>query len=363
MKLLREIQHPNVIALRDVFPLKKNIALVLPFMESDLEAVIRDRAIILSPGHIKSFMKMLLSALDACHSNWIVHRDVKPNNCLLASDGQLVLADFGLARTLASPERDKTRPYTHQVFARWYRPPELFFGASSYGFGIDVWAAGCIFAELLLRRPWFPGNNDIDQLGKIFQALGTPNESTWPGLSSLPAYVEFQPVTAPPLRSLFPAAVSADALDLLGKMVSLNPAHRPTAAEALSHSYFTSDPPPTPHHLLPRPKLRDSQPQPAVIDYTQPPQKRPNQMEALQRAAGVAGGKHEGHDWLPQGQQGVAGNAAAGHGSEGGVEDGRPAKKQRQGLVKEGAGGAGGSCTPSDAIGKFSPACSPPVRT
>eukprot|EP00967_Tisochrysis_lutea_P140647 scaffold257327_cov14-Tisochrysis_lutea.AAC.1 len=86
-------------------------------------------------------------------------------------------------------------------------------------------------------------------------------------------------------------------------------------------------------------------------------------MEALQRAAGVAGGKHEGHDWLPQGQQGVAGNAAAGHGSEGGVEDGRPAKKQRQGLVKEGAGGAGGSCTPSDAIGKFSPACSPPVRT
>ncbi|KAF5832315.1 kinase-like domain-containing protein [Dunaliella salina] len=95
MKLLREIQHPNVIALRDVFPLKKNIALVLPFMESDLEAVIRDRAIILSPGHIKSFMKMLLSALHACHSNWIVHRDVKPNNCLLASDGQLVLADFG----------------------------------------------------------------------------------------------------------------------------------------------------------------------------------------------------------------------------------------------------------------------------
>ncbi|KAF5832316.1 kinase-like domain-containing protein, partial [Dunaliella salina] len=217
---------------------------------------------------------------------------------------------------------------------------------------------------LLLRRPWFPGNNDIDQLGKIFQALGTPNESTWPGLSSLPAYVEFQPVTAPPLRSLFPAAVSADALDLLGKMVSMNPAHRPSAAEALSHSYFTSDPPPTPHHLLPRPKLRDSQPQPAVIDTNaQPPQKRPSQMEALQRAAGLAAGKHAGHDELLQGQQGLAGNAAAEHSSGGEVGGGRPAKRQRHGLAREGAGGAGGNCTPSDAIGKFSPACSPPVRT
>ncbi|GFH14764.1 protein kinase domain-containing protein, partial [Haematococcus lacustris] len=65
-------------------------------------------------------------------------------------------------------------------FARWYRAPELFFGASSYGFAIDIWAAGCILAELLLRRPWLPGTSDIDQLGKIFKALGTPTEECWP---------------------------------------------------------------------------------------------------------------------------------------------------------------------------------------
>uniref|UniRef100_A0A7S0RJR5 Protein kinase domain-containing protein n=1 Tax=Chlamydomonas leiostraca TaxID=1034604 RepID=A0A7S0RJR5_9CHLO len=260
MKLLREINHPNVIRLVDVFAIgKKNIGLVLEFMESDLEAVIKDRDLVLGPGDVKAYLQQLLAGLAACHARWIVHRDVKPNNCLLAPDGGLKLADFGLARLLASPERDMNRPYTSQVFARWYRAPELFFGAQSYGFGVDVWAAGCIFAELLLRRPWFMGVSDIDQLGKVFQALGTPGEDNWPGVTSLPSYLEFQKVTPPPLRSLFPKA-SDDALDLLGRMVSLDPAKRPTAAEALAHRYFTNDPQPTPLAKLPRPMSREQAP-------------------------------------------------------------------------------------------------------
>ncbi|KAJ9516345.1 hypothetical protein QJQ45_001041 [Haematococcus lacustris] len=291
MKLLRELRHPNIISLLDVFPMKKNIGLVLEFMESDLEAVIKARDRVLGPGDVKAYMAMILRALHACHSHWVVHRDVKPNNCLLAPDGTLKLADFGLARTLASPQRDVTRPYTNQVFARWYRAPELFFGASSYGFAIDIWAAGCILAagmrpagsslvdwvvevacvalggalggllpavkepeqpqgrsELLLRRPWLPGTSDIDQLGKIFKALGTPTEECWPGR---PSYLEFQKVVPQPLRAQLPQ-VPDDALVLLADLVSLDPRKRPTAQQALQHSYFSNGPQPTPVALLPR---------------------------------------------------------------------------------------------------------------
>ncbi len=113
------------------------------------------------------------------------------------------------------------------MFARWYRPPELLFGSTCYGSSIDIWAAGCVFAELLLRRPWLPGSSDIDQLGKIFQALGTPTPESWPTVQQLPNYVEFQKVAPPPLRQQFPQA-GEDALDLLSLMVSLDPSKRPT---------------------------------------------------------------------------------------------------------------------------------------
>ena len=91
-----------------------------------------------------------------------------------------------------------------QVFARWYRPPELLYGSTCYGPGVDVWAAGCVFAELLLRRPWFPGESDVEVLTKIFMALGTPQDEDWGGLRAMPHFVEFQRTPAPGLRKTFP---------------------------------------------------------------------------------------------------------------------------------------------------------------
>lgn len=143
IKLLTELKHPNIVRLHSAFMHKKAVHLVLEYMESDLEAVIRDRSIVLSEADVKSYMRMILSALAHCHTSFVVHRDVKPNNMLLAADGTLKLADFGLARTFGSPDRN----YTHNVFARWYRPPELFFGALKYGLAIDVWAAGARLAR------------------------------------------------------------------------------------------------------------------------------------------------------------------------------------------------------------------------
>eukprot|EP00798_Chlamydomonas_sp_ICE-L_P022421 gene22421-29533_t len=131
IKLLRELKHPHVVEMIDAFPIKKNIGL--------------DKSLVLSPADVKSYMQMFMKGLGYCHKQWVVHRDVKPNNCLIAANGVLKLADFGLSRTLHSPDRN--RPYTNQVFARWYRAPELFFGSTCYGFSIDVWAAGCLFAD------------------------------------------------------------------------------------------------------------------------------------------------------------------------------------------------------------------------
>lgn len=253
IKLLKELSHPNIIQLIDAYPHKQNLHIVLEFMESDLETVIKDRNIVLSPADIKSYMQMTLKGLAVCHKKWVLHRDMKPNNLLIASDGQLKLGDFGLARLFGSPDRR----FTHQVFALWYRAPELLFGAKHYGPVVDIWAAGCIFAELLLRRPFLQGAGDLDQIGKIFSAFGTPRQSQWPDVATLPDFVEFQFVPAPPLRSIIPMA-SEDALDLLSKMFTLDPKNRISAQQALEHRYFSSVPAPTRPDLLPKPSKVDS---------------------------------------------------------------------------------------------------------
>ncbi|KAI3910486.1 hypothetical protein MKX01_034880 [Papaver californicum] len=263
IKLLKELKDPNIIELIDAFPHKDNLHLVFEFMESDLEAVIRDRNIVLSPGDVKSFMQMTLKGLAFCHKKWVLHRDMKPNNLLIGADGQLKLADFGLARLFGSPGRK----FTHQVFARWYRAPELLFGTKQYGSAVDVWAAACIFAELLLRRPFLQGSSDIDQLGKIFAAFGTPKTAQWPDMLYLPDYVEYQFVPAPPLRSLFPMA-SDDCLDLLSKMFTYDPNVRITAEQALEHRYFSSVPAPTKPSHLPRPPPKGDSSKPS--DGNQP---------------------------------------------------------------------------------------------
>ncbi|CAN6461802.1 unnamed protein product [Victoria cruziana] len=248
IKLLKELNHPNIIELIDAYLHKRNLHLVFEFMETELEAVIKNKNIVLSPADIKSYMLMTLKGLAFCHKKWVLHRDMKPNNLLIGADGQLKLADFGLARIYGSPDRK----FTHQVFARWYRAPELLYGTKQYGPAVDVWAAGCIFAELLLRRPFLQGQTDMDQLGKIFAAFGTPNPSQWQDVTFLPDYIEYQHVPPQPWRALFPMA-SEDALDLLSKMFTYDPNARVSAQQALDHRYFSSVPLPTKPALLPRP--------------------------------------------------------------------------------------------------------------
>ncbi|KAL8279956.1 hypothetical protein RQP46_007537 [Phenoliferia psychrophenolica] len=249
VKFLRELKHPNVIELLDVFSNKANLNLVLEFLDTDLEAVIKDQALTFQTANIKSWMLMTMKGLEYCHRNWILHRDMKPNNLLIAADGTLKIADFGLAREYA----DQGAKMTCQVVTRWYRPPELLFGARAYSTGVDNWAAGCIFAELMLRVPYMAGESDFEQLNTIFRALGTPSENDWPGHTKLAEYVKFEKVPKQDLRNLFTAA-PPEGIDLLAKLLTFDPRKRITAKAALHHPYFHSLPPPTQPSLLPKPK-------------------------------------------------------------------------------------------------------------
>ncbi|CAH1756864.1 13532_t:CDS:2 [Entrophospora sp. SA101] len=237
IKMLRELKHINIIELIDIYSHKASLKLILEYLDSDLEMIIKDRSLVFIPGDIKSWILMTLRGLDHCHRNWILHRD-----------GQLKLADFGLARDFASPQIKNMSP---QVVTRWYRAPELFFSSTLYAYGVDIWSVGCIFAELMLRTPYLPGDTDIGQLEIIFKALGTPSEEDWPGFNELAGNLKFQKYTRTPLKQLFTAA-SNDAIDLLEKMLTYDPNKRLTTREALFHPYFLSSPKPTPPEKLPK---------------------------------------------------------------------------------------------------------------
>jgi len=196
---------------------------------------------------------MTFRGLEFCHRNFILHRDLKPNNLLIASDGLLKIADFGLARDFADPGYKMTC----QVITRWYRPPELLFGARYYSTAVDIWSVGCIFAELMLRTPYLPGESDMDQLKTIFRALGTPTEDEWPGHTKLPDYVPVGQFQKAPLRDLFTAA-TADCLNLLGKCLLYEPRRRISTKEALNHPYFFALPNPTHPSKLPKPPSTQS---------------------------------------------------------------------------------------------------------
>jgi len=239
VKFLQDLRCSNIVELVEVFLTGDSLHMVLEYCPFDLKDLIYDKKIFLQIGHFKSCLQMILQGVHHCHKNFVLHRDLKPANILIAADGQLRLADFGAAKTHASP-----RSMTTEIVTRAYRAPELLFGSTLYAGGVDLWAVGCIFAELLLRGPLFPGTSDIDQLARIFNVLGTPTESNWPMSQLLPSFVQFDPREPLQLESIFrPSDVGKSGVELLKRMLTLDPQKRISAEEALSHEYLVDSAP------------------------------------------------------------------------------------------------------------------------
>lgn len=184
-------------------------------------------------------MNQLLRGLCFAHSYGIVHRDLKPANLLVTKACDLVISDFGLARQMPEGEG----PMTEHVVTRWYRAPELMLSADGhYDRSVDMWACGCILAELLGRQPLFPGQDFKQTLQMHLKVLGTRPADELEFIKSEEAlrFLSEQPHYSPkPLAALFPDA-TPKALDLLGKMLQFSSARRVSVDDALAHPYFDS---------------------------------------------------------------------------------------------------------------------------
>lgn len=160
---LQALNHPNVVSLHAVFPHGSAIVLVFDDMKLDLQRLMAGLDRMLYAQEVKSITWRVLQGLAHCHENGLMHRDIKTANILVGHDAQLVIADFGLARVLEPPGK----AYSLHAATRWYRAPELLFGARVYDTAIDVWSFGICVAELLNGIPPWRGENDIDQLSRI----------------------------------------------------------------------------------------------------------------------------------------------------------------------------------------------------
>lgn len=234
--LLKELRHVNIVRLHDVLHSDKKLTLVFEFCEQDLKKYFDSlNGEMMDQTTVKSFFKQLLRGLAFCHEHNVLHRDLKPQNLLINKAGELKLADFGLARAFGIP----VRCYSSEVVTLWYRPPDVLFGAKIYNTSIDVWSAGCIFAEMANSgRPLFPGNDVDDQLRRIFKLLGSPTEENWPGVAKFPEFKPFGPFNA---CNDFASAVpklNSKGVELLAQLIVCNPSLRLSSSDALSHSYF-----------------------------------------------------------------------------------------------------------------------------
>lgn len=244
MRLLRHFNHENVISIKDVYVPAgdglnfKDVYTVSELMATDLHNIIASEQG-LTGDHCQYFTYQILRALKHIHSANVLHRDLKPSNILLNGNCDLKICDFGLARV--NPEYSSN--LTVYVATRWYRAPEIMLSSESgdYTRAVDMWSVGCILAEILGRRPLFPGNDLLDQLQQVTNIIGTPTEAEIESIQNDNAkvYVRNNLMNKPrqPLSRIF-RGVDPLLLDLLEKMLLFDPNKRITVEKALEHPYL-----------------------------------------------------------------------------------------------------------------------------
>ncbi|KAH3871880.1 cyclin-dependent kinase 1-like [Dreissena polymorpha] len=238
ISLLKELQHPNIVCLEDVLMQENKLYLVFEFLSMDLKRYMDTipSGQFMDKMLVKSYTYQVTQGILFCHQRRVLHRDLKPQNLLIDNNGVIKLADFGLARAFGIP----VRVYTHEVVTLWYRAPEILLGSQRYSTPVDMWSIGCIFAEMVTKRPLFHGDSEIDQLFRIFRTLTTPTEEVWPGVTSMPDYKPTFPNWKTNQLASCVKQLDKTGLDLLQQMLVYDPALRLSAKEALKHPYFAN---------------------------------------------------------------------------------------------------------------------------
>ncbi|CAO3689114.1 unnamed protein product [Rhizopus stolonifer] len=244
LQIMRSVWHPNIVSLKAFFyshdEVKKEdlyLNLVLEYVPETLYRTSRNYAKTRQPVpmlYVKLYTYQLMRALAFIHSLGICHRDIKPQNVLIdPNTGVLKLCDFGSAKALHAGE-----PNVSYICSRYYRAPELIFGATNYTCSIDVWSAGCVMAELMLCQPLFPGESAIDQLVEIIKVLGTPTKEQL--LAMNPSYTEhrFPQIKPHPLSKVFRPRTPDEAISFITKTLQYEPLKRITAFQSLSDPFF-----------------------------------------------------------------------------------------------------------------------------
>eukprot|EP01029_Cantina_marsupialis_P019834 TRINITY_DN4613_c0_g1_i2.p1 TRINITY_DN4613_c0_g1~~TRINITY_DN4613_c0_g1_i2.p1 ORF type:complete len:356 (-),score=95.88 TRINITY_DN4613_c0_g1_i2:251-1318(-) len=247
-RILREImllrhfeKHDNIVGITDLFTLPygstnfEDLYIVTELFECDLDRIIASKQA-LTESHWQFFLYQVLRGLKYIHSAKVLHRDLKPGNLLVNADCHLTICDFGLARGTGEHEG----PLTEYVVTRWYRAPELLVDNKKYDNKVDVWSVGCIFGELIRRKPLFRGDNYKHQLELLIRGLGSQKDEDLKFVDHAGAKVAIKrfglgPIL--PLESYLPPT-SADAVDLLRKMLTFNPEKRISIDEALAHPFL-----------------------------------------------------------------------------------------------------------------------------
>ncbi|KAF7187081.1 CTD kinase subunit alpha [Pseudocercospora fuligena] len=243
IKLLQSLNHINVVPLLEVMVERNDCFMVFEYLSHDLTGLLNHPTFALTAAHKKHLAKQLFEGLDYLHKRGVLHRDIKAANILISKTGELKLADFGLARFY---QKRQKQDYTNRVITIWYRSPELLLGETQYGPAVDIWSAACVLVEIFTRHAIFPGDgSEINQLDKIYNVLGTPSRSEWPGISELQWYELLRPTQRLPntFAEKYKERVSPEAFELLQAMFLYDPAHRPAAADVLEHPYFTAEEP------------------------------------------------------------------------------------------------------------------------
>jgi cell division cycle 2-like protein len=247
INVLLALEHPNIVNVSEVVmgrrhandPRDDQIFMVMEYADHDLDSLNYRFSI----AEIKCLMVQLLSGVAYLHDNYVMHRDLKPANILYNNKGQLKICDFGLARQFSAFPKD----YTQMVVTLWYRAPELLLGTRKYSSAVDVWSVGCIMAQLLIGRPLLTGNGEIDQIKKTYNVIGNPKDREY--FETLPLWDKCKHIKrsedAPRLADILLEAnvpITKEMIDLLHRLLDLNPETRVSARDALDHPWFACHP-------------------------------------------------------------------------------------------------------------------------